>query len=338
MGQASCHGYDYFADRSVIATNDASNGTQTCSNGKGQYQPALSSKEVIRSFNDSCASLKNCQSKLELLVTPDARDADANADAGEEATGCPSDSAENSVEEIMSAEILNRKTARPAPLTPVACVDAECEKEELQPPSADTTVADRCWDTTPRSEASASASSSSSFARSQRQKLKSLEEQRLEEEKRREAERIQKDQRMAARVAAILEERRQEEELRIKRDKDAKQLEAFLLKHNYVAVNSKTKKEVRKWGKYDYPLHKAVKLSDEQLVRILLEFGASPEVKNSSSKTPLDKAREKKLGASEDWSKRDNIVVLLQNKDIQPHFRSNVSTTCSSGDFSRRLY
>jgi len=163
-----------------------------------------------------------------------------------------------------------------------------------------------------------------------RRREKWLLEQEVEAERRREVERQRKEeQRRIAREACLIEERRLEELQIQKRQQDAKKLEAFLIKHNYVSINSKRKKEARKWGKYDYPLHKAVELADEEMVRILLDFGADTEVKNNNKKQPVDKARKLKM---ENWEIRESIITMLENSDsVSSYFRSNASTACSSG-------
>eukprot|EP00397_Hematodinium_sp_SG-2012_P032419 GEMP01034519.1.p1 GENE.GEMP01034519.1~~GEMP01034519.1.p1 ORF type:complete len:228 (+),score=41.27 GEMP01034519.1:245-928(+) len=67
---------------------------------------------------------------------------------------------------------------------------------------------------------------------------------------------------------------------------DAK-LKDFLASIKCKSVNSK---RILFLGKFEYPLHKAVKMNDSDLVRILLENGADRDLRASSSKTPLQKA------------------------------------------------
>jgi len=162
-----------------------------------------------------------------------------------------------------------------------------------------------------------------------RRKEKWLFEQEVEAEKRRELERHRKEeQRRIAREQYLAEDRKTEELLIQKRQEDASKLDKFLIEHNYVSINSKRNKEARRWGRYEYPLHKAVELADLEMVRILLDFGADTEAKNNNKKRPLDKARKLKM---ENWEVREGIITMLENSDsVSSYFRSNASTACSS--------
>merc|ERR1711915_181319 len=162
-----------------------------------------------------------------------------------------------------------------------------------------------------------------------------LKEHEIEAEKQREYERRKKEEeKKAAAYAAMLEEKKLEEEARIKRVEDAKRLETFLDEQQFVGVNSKTKKEARSWGRYEYPLHRAVDHGNIEMVRILLDFGAQPDLKNSQKCTPLQKAI-KNMKSSSDWEKLQSISTLLENANLKEQnslfFRSNVSTAASYG-------
>lgn len=65
-----------------------------------------------------------------------------------------------------------------------------------------------------------------------------------------------------------------------------KEVERFLLDHGFESVNALR----RNFHRYKYPLHSAVKHSNESMVRNLLELGANSSFKDSSGKTPLDLA------------------------------------------------
>eukprot|EP00397_Hematodinium_sp_SG-2012_P009713 GEMP01009804.1.p1 GENE.GEMP01009804.1~~GEMP01009804.1.p1 ORF type:complete len:316 (-),score=66.18 GEMP01009804.1:2322-3269(-) len=89
-----------------------------------------------------------------------------------------------------------------------------------------------------------------------------------------------------------------------KKNEAGRKLNAFLTKHEFRGINSKRKP--MKWGKYCYPLHKAVELNDAEIVELLLDFGADRSVLSSSRKTPLDKAHK----ITKDGSHRKIIETL----------------------------
>lgn len=64
--------------------------------------------------------------------------------------------------------------------------------------------------------------------------------------------------------------------------------------------------------KFSYPLHFAVRENKADLVRILLENEADPNVKNSSGKTPLQKAMQKNINKS-----HDKVISQLKARAAQ---------------------
>lgn len=91
--------------------------------------------------------------------------------------------------------------------------------------------------------------------------------------------------------ADTLEEERkaaaeQREEARLAKEADGRALEKFLGSHGYTGANVKRKKMM----KTKYPLHTAVKCKDTDIIRLLLEAQADPELKNSAGETPFQLA------------------------------------------------
>jgi len=66
------------------------------------------------------------------------------------------------------------------------------------------------------------------------------------------------------------------------KESDSAKLQKFLLKHGYCGVNRKRTKML----KSKYALHTAVKLTDRDMVSLLLATGADPQLKNSAGETP----------------------------------------------------
>ena len=67
-----------------------------------------------------------------------------------------------------------------------------------------------------------------------------------------------------------------------RKEADSAKLQKFLLEHGYYGVNRKRTKML----KSKYALHTAVKLSDDDMVSLLLATGADPQLKNSAGETP----------------------------------------------------
>lgn len=84
---------------------------------------------------------------------------------------------------------------------------------------------------------------------------------------------------------------RREEDVRKEletRAKSREKIQSFLASMGYEGdVNSQR----RKLCKHYYPLHDAVARGDLELIHLLLAAGADPQVRSSSGKTPLDRAR-----------------------------------------------
>lgn len=146
-----------------------------------------------------------------------------------------------------------------------------------------------------RQAAEAAARQRALEAKEKQQRVEELRRQReqLEAEERRqreEAERLQYE--LEAHVAAETERKRREEELLaearaeqerlVKAQNDDEKLKEFLATRKYAGVNDRRKSML----KSKYPLHSAVKDNDPDLVRILLQAGADPSLRNSKGKTP----------------------------------------------------
>eukprot|EP00930_Biecheleria_cincta_P025857 TRINITY_DN18338_c0_g1_i1.p1 TRINITY_DN18338_c0_g1~~TRINITY_DN18338_c0_g1_i1.p1 ORF type:complete len:252 (-),score=45.58 TRINITY_DN18338_c0_g1_i1:285-959(-) len=72
------------------------------------------------------------------------------------------------------------------------------------------------------------------------------------------------------------------------------EIQAFLKKHGFSGVNS-----IKRYlMSSTYPLHKAAELGDEKMVALLLQKGADPSLKNSSSKTAAEVAKKKDKSGS----------------------------------------
>lgn len=83
------------------------------------------------------------------------------------------------------------------------------------------------------------------------------------------------------------EQRAQEmEHLLRQHEQDAQALAAFLQEHQYAGVNARRQRLLQ----FKYPLHSAVKLGDTKTIRLLLQAGADPALRNSLSETPQELA------------------------------------------------
>jgi len=115
-----------------------------------------------------------------------------------------------------------------------------------------------------------------------------------EEEKRRlEAERVANERaRHEAEVAQLAEEKRQQE------------LQALSKIHEWCKENGFADMHTKKKGGFispsKFPLHEAVAKRHEEMISLLLQFGADATVKNSKGQTPADIARKMNKGGSMD--------------------------------------
>jgi hypothetical protein len=71
------------------------------------------------------------------------------------------------------------------------------------------------------------------------------------------------------------------------RPAEKKSLDVFLKTHGFTDLNAKRRRMLQ----VSYPLHVAVEKRDAGIVKILLDSGAVPTVKNSWGQTPLDLAK-----------------------------------------------
>lgn len=115
------------------------------------------------------------------------------------------------------------------------------------------------------------------------------------------------------------------------RENDAKKLQKFLDEYSYPSCNRKTAKVARKWMQYDFPLHKAVKLQDEEMIRILLEFGANITCRNSKGKTPAEKAFTLK---HMNWEQKERILEMLTYGSATSSYTAGIHSKSTSTVFS----
>merc|ERR1712113_1032154 len=106
----------------------------------------------------------------------------------------------------------------------------------------------------------------------------------------RQHEQLQQDAK-AARVDA--ERRAEEKHLAQQRERKAV-VASFLEEHGFQGINSQKKKLL----KTSYPIHKAAKVGNAQLVQMLLMEGADPDQKNSRGETAAEVAQKKNSGGS----------------------------------------
>lgn len=88
-------------------------------------------------------------------------------------------------------------------------------------------------------------------------------------------------------------------------------MQRFLVANDFATVHSMRESAL---GRKYYPLHAAVKKRDAQMVAFLLEFGANPEVRNSSGLTPEQYARRKNMLGSHDEVLRVLGQVLRESE------------------------
>jgi len=81
---------------------------------------------------------------------------------------------------------------------------------------------------------------------------------------------------------------------------------SFLLRHGYESVNSKK----RRLLKSSYPLHRAVKRNDPEMIQLLLTWGADSTQVDSSKRTPLEYAQHRDRRGS-----HEEVLSLLEAAD-----------------------
>jgi len=115
----------------------------------------------------------------------------------------------------------------------------------------------------------------------------------------------QKERQKKQRQLEEAERRRKEEEAKVelqhedkrraeKKAMDAEMVNDFLIKHGYCGVNVKRTKML----KSKYPLHTAVKLTDDKMVQLLVSAGANRRLRNSAGETPKQLAGRLAVGNS----------------------------------------
>jgi hypothetical protein len=90
------------------------------------------------------------------------------------------------------------------------------------------------------------------------------------------------------------------------RPAEKKSLDVFLKTHGFTDLNAKRRRMLQ----VSYPLHVAVEKRDAGIVKILLDSGAVPTVKNSWGQTPLD------LATNDPYI--DQYTVILLRKAAAP--------------------
>jgi len=107
-----------------------------------------------------------------------------------------------------------------------------------------------------------------------------------------EAERVaEEERRLAAEEAAAAEAAAEVARYEAERERKAaeeRKVSEYLAAHGFKDVNTKKSSMFRS----RYPLHVAVKEQDVEMVKLLLSVGADRTLKNSSGKTPVQKAEE----------------------------------------------
>ncbi|CAE7191348.1 iga [Symbiodinium natans] len=131
----------------------------------------------------------------------------------------------------------------------------------------------------------------------QQQEKEAEERRRKEEEEaqraRLEAERREKEAKEAAETeaaAAAQAEKKRQEELALHKN----EVMAWLKKQGFSGINTVKKS----FFSSTYPLHKAAEVGNAKMVKLLLEQGANPALKNSAGKTAQEVVMLKKKGES----------------------------------------